>query len=83
MEISTDLLVVLIGLYTLGPAFALLAFLTYRRWKAKRRAEDKVRMSGRIDLSDIQTLAKSNSWLLADAVTLRCAQMNHGRGPGD
>ena len=34
-------------------------------------------------LTDIQTLAKSNSQLLDDAIALRCAQMEQGRSPGE
>ena len=55
----------------------------YRQRKAKRRAEDKVRMSDHILLDDIKALAKSNSPLLEDAIALRCAQMEQGRNPGD
>ena len=57
--------------------------LVYLAWKMKRRAENKVRMSDLILLTDIQTLAKSNSQLLDDAIALRCAQMEQGRSPGE
>ena len=45
--------------------------------------ENKVRMSDLILRTDIQTLAKSNSQLLDDAIALRYAQMEQGRNPGD
>ena len=83
MEISNDLLMVLVSVYVLGPGIAFLAFVVYRQWKAKRRAENKVKISDLILLTDIRSLAKSNSRLLDDAITLRCAQMNQGRNPGD
>lgn len=72
-----------IWLYVGGPVVALWAFVACRQWKAKRRAENKVRVSDLILLTDIQRLAKSNSSLLDDAITLRCAQMEQGRNPGD
>ena len=81
MEISNDLLMVLVSVYVLGPGIAFLAFVVYRQWKAKRRAEKKVRMADLILLTDIRSLAKSNSRLLDDAITLRCAQMEQGRNP--
>ena len=56
-------------------AVALFAFLFYLQTKMKRRAENKVRMSDLILLADIQTLAKSNSQLLDDAIALRWSQM--------
>ena len=83
ISLSNDLLTVFIWLYVAGPAVALFAFLTYRRWRAKRRAENKVRMSDLILLSDITALAKSNSPLLADAIALYCAQVRPGRNIGD
>ncbi len=70
---------VFIVLYILGPVVALWAFMAYRQRKAKRQVENKVRMSASILLTDIQRLAKSNSPLLEDAITLRCAQMEQGR----
>ena len=76
MEISNDLLMVLVSVYVLGPGVALLAFVVYRQWKAKRRAENKVRMSDHILLADIKILARMNSRLLDDAIGLRSAQIN-------
>ena len=64
-------------------AVALSALLVYLATKMKRRAENKVRMSDLILRTDIQTLAKSNSQLLDDAIALRYAQMEQGRNPGD
>ena len=81
MEISNDLLMVLVSVYVLGPGIAFLAFVVYRQWKAKRRAENKVRMADHILLADIKILARMNSRLLDDAITLRCAQMEQGRNP--
>ena len=45
--------------------------------------EDEVRMSDLILQMDIQTLAKSNSQLLDDAIALRYAQMEQRRNPDD
>ena len=67
----------------IGAAVVLLAFATYLGRKMKRRAENKVTTSDLILLTDIQTLAKSNSQLLDDAIALRCAQMEQGRRPGE
>ena len=65
-------------------AVVLLALLlVYLATKMKRRAENKVRMSDLILRTDIQTLAKSNSQLLDDAIALRYAQMEPGRNPRD
>ena len=85
ISLSDDLLSVIVWL---PPALFLGVmahrfFLEYRQWKAKRRAENKVRMSDCILLSDIKALAKSNSPLLADAIALYCAQLEQGRNPGD
>ena len=84
MEISlpTTVLVVVAWIPTVV-AVGILTYLPYRRWKAKRRAENKVRVSDRILLSDIKALAKSNSPLLADAISLYCAQLEQGRNLGD
>ena len=82
-SLSSDQLVVFIWLYTWPPVVLVLTFVLHRRWKAKRRAENKVRMSDRILLSDIKALAKSNSPLLVDAITLHCAQMEQERNSGD
>ena len=46
--------------------------------RMKRRAENKVRESDTILLTDIQTLAKSNSKLLEDAIALHSAQKEEG-----
>ncbi len=64
-------------------AVALVALVLYLGRKMKRRAENKVRTSDLVLLTDIEVLAKSNSQLLDDAVNLRCAQMEQGRSPGD
>ena len=45
---------------------------------AKRRAENKVRMSDPILRDDIEILARTNSQLLDGAIALRCAQMELG-----
>ena len=50
---------------------------------AKRRAENKVRMSDPILRDDIEILARTNSQLLDDAIALRHAQMERGRNSGD
>ena len=62
-SLSNDLLKVFIWLYVLVPGVAFLAFVTYRQWKAKRRAENKVRMADHILLADIKILARMNSRL--------------------
>ena len=55
----------------------------YLPWRAKRRAENKVRHSDLVLLSDIKALAKWNSPLLGDAIALYCAQLEQGAPPGD
>ena len=82
-SLSTDQLSIFILLYLWAPVVAVVTFVFYRRWKAKRRAENKVRMSDLILLADIKALAKSDSPLLVDAITLYCAQMEQERNSGD
>ena len=50
---------------------------------AKRRAENKVRMSDSILRDDIVILARTNSPLLDDAIALRNAQIEQGHNSGD
>ena len=60
-------------------SFALLVglgLLQLWRIRAKRRAENKVRMADHILLADIKILARMNSRLLDDAIGLRSAQIN-------
>ena len=83
VSLSDDALMVRISYGVVVAAVALAAFVLYLAWKMKRRAESKIRMSDLILLTDIQTLAQSNSQLLDDAIALRCAQMEQGRNPGD
>ena len=64
-------------------AVVILALMLYLGWKMKRRAENMVRTSDLIQLTDIQVLAKSNSQLLEDAIALRHTQMEQGRSPSD
>ena len=64
-------------------AVVILALMLYLGRKMKRRAENMVRTSGLILLTDIQVLAQSYSKLLDDAIALRCAQMEQGNSPGD
>ena len=78
---ASDELLNLVSACVLVIAIALGVFSIYRQRKMKRRAEDKVRMSDLILLPDIQLLAKSNSQLLEDAITLRCAQREQGAVP--
>ncbi len=82
-SLSDDALMVRISYGLILAAVALAAFVAYLQRNMKRRAESKVRMSDLILLTDIQILAKSNSQLLDDAITLRSAQMEQGRSPGD
>ena len=83
ISLSNDQLMVFIWLYVWAPVVAVWAFVFYRRWKAKRRAENQVGKSDLILLDDIEALAKSNSPLLADAIALYCAQEEPGRSPDD
>ena len=53
-----------------------LVLLQLHRVRAKRRAENKVRMADHIVLSDIKILARMNSRLLDDAIVLRSAQID-------
>ena len=55
-------------------ALVILAVVLYLARRMERQAEEKVRASDGIDLTDIQVLAKSNSRLLEDAIALRCKQ---------
>lgn len=48
---------------------------------AKRRAENKVKMSDPILRGDIEILEQTNSDLLNDAIALRRAQIEQGRDP--
>ena len=83
VALSDDVLMVGQAHGVVVAAFVLSPLLVYLAWKMKRRAENKVRMSGLILLTDIQILAKSNSQLLDDAIALRYAQMEQGRNSGD
>ena len=64
-------------------AVVVVALVVYLTRRMKRRAEEKVRASGVIDLADIQVLARSGSRLLEDAIALRRAQTEEGRGSGE
>ena len=64
-------------------AVALMALAFYQLRKMKRRAENKVRESDLILVTDIQILVKSNSQLLDEALALHCAQMEPGSTPDD
>ncbi len=80
---SDDTSMVWLASGVLVAVVALAALLLYLQRKMKRRAENKVRMSDLILLTDIQTPAKSNSQLLDDAIALYSAQIEQGRNPGD
>ena len=80
--LSDSALAVRLAYGVMAVAVVLLALLLYLMRKTKRRAESKVSMSEPILLTDIQILAKSNSQLLEDALTLRSAQMQEGQNPG-
>ena len=60
------------GLAAVAVVVLVLAVISLRRMK--RRVESKVSESDTILLTDIQTLAKSNSKLLEDAIALHSAQ---------
>ena len=64
------------GLAAVAVVVLVLAVISLRRMK--RRAESKVSESDTILLTDIQTLAKSNSKLLEDAIALHGAQKEEG-----
>ena len=83
VSLSDDVLMVRLAYSTMVAAVALVALVLYLGRKMKRRAENKVRTSDLVLLTDIEVLAKSNSQLLDDAVNLRCAQMEQRRSPGD
>ena len=82
VSLSDDTLTVQIAYGVVVAAVALLALVLYLGWKMKRRAENKVRTSDLILLTDVKVLAKTNSQLLDDAIALRCAQMEQGRSAG-
>ena len=69
------------GLAAVAVVIMVLSLFLMRRMK--RRAENKVKESDTILLTDIQTLAKSNSKLLEDAIALHSAQKEEARKPGD
>ena len=87
--ISVIVLQFLNALFTGLVAVAVLVFAYYlfkvRRphEAAKQRAENKVRASDRILRDDIEVLARTQSSLLDDAITLYGAQMEQGRDSGD
>ena len=64
-------------------AVVIVALLLFLLRKMKRQAENKVRDSEPILLTDIQLLARANSKLLEDAIALHSAQKEQGRNPGD
>ena len=64
------------GVAAVAVVIGVLSLFLLRRMK--RRAESKVSESGTILLTDIQTLAKSNSKLLEDAIALHSAQKEEG-----
>ncbi len=59
-------------------AVALMVLALYLGRRMRLKAEDKVRRSEPILLSDIRTLAKSNSRFLNGAIALRNTQMEQG-----
>ena len=59
----------------IGGGIVYVFILVVRSSWAKRRAENKVRMSDLILVSDIKILARMNSRLLDDAIVLRSAQI--------
>ena len=63
----------------MAAAVLLLAVVQYLGRRMRRRAEDKVRASEPVLLSDVQVLAKSRSQLLEDAIAVHCAQKSQSR----
>ena len=53
----------------------------FPRSQARRRAENKVRMSDIILRSDIEALEQTNSRMVEDAIALRRSQIQSGRHP--
>ena len=82
-SLSDEAFMVQLAYGVMVAAAALLALMLYLGWKMKRRAENMVRTSDLIQLTDIQVLAQLYSKLLDDAIALRCAQMEQGNSPGD
>ena len=68
------------GLAVVAVAILVLSLILQRR--LKRRVESKVAESESISVADIQTLAKSNSTLLEDAIALHHAQNEDKGKPG-
>ncbi len=68
------------GLAAVAAAIIVLSLFLQRR--LKRRVESKVAESESISLADIQTLAKSNSTLLEDAIALHHTQSEDTGKPG-
>ena len=63
-------------------AAAILVLSLFLRRRLKQRVESKVAESESISVADIQTLAKSNSKLLEDAIALHNAQKEEEGKPG-
>ena len=82
VSLSDDASIVQLAYVVMVAAVAITVFAVYLGMRMKRRVEDKVRASEAILTSDIQVLAKSNSQLLEDAITLHCAQTEQGSSPG-
>ena len=82
-SLSDDAFMVQLAYGVMVVAVALVALAFFLGMKMKRRAENKVRTSDLILLTDIQVLAKANSQLLDDAIALRYTQTEQGRNPGD
>ena len=81
-DLSDDASIVSYDYGVMAAAVAFVALTIYLGTRMRRQAEKKVRTSELILLTDIQVLAKSNSKLLDDAITLRCAQIGQGSSPG-
>ena len=77
--LSSDLVWPFVLVFAGWPVAAIGVFVCY----ARRRAENKVRMSSPIRRDDIVLLARTNSRWLDHAIALRCAQMEQGRNADD
>ncbi len=55
-------------------AAVVIVFVYFSLRSMKKSAENKVKESAHITLSDVRVLARSNSRLLEDALDLRCSQ---------
>ncbi len=78
-SLSDNDLAVLLSYGVMAAAVLLLTLVLFQGRRMRRRAEDKVRASEPVLLSDVQVLAKSSSQLLEDAIAVHCSQKSQSR----